>query len=410
MSNQRRLFMQQLTFSILFIWLAVCHSEPQEDTTDYTPASVATEARTEAYTEPHNDPTQTLASKNSTSLQTELALYQTAAQKPWVALDIDHHKLKSGRHNPVVPLIRERLQLSGDLGNSENPDNTIYDKQLILAVKHFQARHNLNADGIIGHDTLTELNIPPEQRIKSIQVNLQRWSDLSKKLGERFIIVNIPDYQLYLFDKGNQVLMMKAIVGKPDWQTPELISRITRIVFNPYWNVPVTIAANDLVPKAKSDPYYLEDMHIKVFINNGNHSEQVDRSEIDWQNVKSEDTSYTFRQDPGDDNALGVVKFEFPNEHDVYLHDTPVKSLFEGPVRDLSHGCVRLEKPLDLVTYLMKDDPKWDENRTQEILDTHKTNYIKIPKPIPIYITYITVWADENGVVNYRDDIYQRDI
>ncbi len=390
MSNHFRLFMQYLILNFAALWLCPSYSETIPSAPLVTPPL-------------------TLASKNVTLLQNELNHYQNAVQQPWVPLTLES-KLKLGKKNSSVPLLRQRLQIAGDLNNENPNDNSIYDAQVAHAVKHFQYRHALEADGIIGKATLAELNIPPEQRIKTLQINLQRWSDLAKKLGNRFIIVNIPDFALYLFDQGNQVMMMKTIVGKPDLQTPELNSRITRIIFNPYWHVPDKIAARDIIPKLRKDPYYLDDMHIKVYVKDSDHTEQVSGNDVDWQRTQGDDLSYEFRQEPGEDNALGVVKFEFPNSYSVYLHDTPVKTLFEQPYRALSHGCIRLENPLDLVNYLIQDNTEWNSDRIDTVIDSHQTTNIRIIKPIPIYITYITAWADENGVVNYRNDIYNKDL
>ena len=362
-----------------------------------------------SYGDEFDEPTSLSPKNKLIILQTELTRYEVAAQKPWLQIT-KQTKMKIGKRYANVPALRERLEAIGDLTLQYAVDPTFFDPTLREAIKRFQTRHGLKADGILGKDTITQLNVSPQVRIHAIQVNMQRWQEFSKKLGDRYIMVNIPDYQMYLYEDGKPVLTMRAVVGKPDLQTPELTSKITRIVLNPYWNVPNKIAANDLLPKVQADPYYLADMHINVYIRDDERSGQLAQNDIDWERVKDTDNSiYHFRQEPGEGNALGLVKFEFPNEYDVYLHDTPAKTLFENPLRALSHGCVRLEKPFDLVSYLMKDSADWSEERTQAVLDNHKTTYVPIARPIPIYITYLTVWADEAGVVNYRDDIYQRD-
>jgi murein L,D-transpeptidase YcbB/YkuD len=377
-SNLTRLFMQYLSGFIFTIFLTLSFAD---SIPEYMSA---------------NNPIP-LADKNYILLQAELARYELASQKPWPTISTQR-LLKRGMKNDNIPLLREQLIIAGDLRETTDElDNHLFDGHLAEAVRQFQTRHGLKADGVVGSATLVQLNISPEERMRAIQVNMQRWATLSKQLGNRFILVNIPDYQLYLFDDGRQVMTMKAIVGKTDWQTPELSSRVTRIVLNPYWNVPDKIASNDLAPKVRSDPYYLNDMNIKVFIRNG--TEEINSGDVDWESVRAEDSQYLFRQEPGDGNALGQIKFEFPNTHNVYLHDTPAKSLFEQPLRALSHGCIRLERPLDLADYLMKDDPDWSDERIQEIIYERKTKTI----------TYITVWADENGMVNYRDDVYKRD-
>ena len=404
MSNHPRLFMRHLTIFILATSFSLCYANEAS----YTQPSYLDEHKptTDA---PTTTASQSQSAKQNDQLQIELSRYQAALQKPWPIL-LEHKRYRIGKKYDDVPELRDRLEITGDLNPSDTLDKNLFDDALVVAIQRFQTRHGLKSDGVVGKLTIAELNVLPAARIKAIQLNIQRWALLSKQLGERYILVNIPDYQLYLFEDGQQVLTMKAIVGKPTLQTPELASRITRVVFNPYWNVPDKIAAKDLAPKVKEDPYYLSDMHIRVFVRNSEHSREVDSSQIDWENVQSNDMPYDFRQEPGDDNALGQVKFEFPNPYDVYLHDTAAKDLFNLEIRDLSHGCVRLERPLDLVSYLMKDSPNWSEELTQSILDSRKTKAVSVAKPIPIYITYITVWTDENGMVNYRDDIYQRDI
>jgi len=352
--------------------------------------------------------TPSLSEKNYYQLNDALKFYQTAAQNPWQTL-ILHRILKLGSKNPNVILLRERLQRSRDL-STINDNNPIFDPTLDQAVKSFQMRHGLKADGIVGEMTLAELNVPPEERVKQIQASMDRWEKLNKKLGSRFIMVNIPDYQMYLIDNNKIVLAMKAIVGKPTRQTPELYSRVTRLILNPYWHVPTKIAKNDILPKIQEDPEYLEDMNIHVIEQIHNKPTEVDSNDIDWDDMsEQDDMNLDFRQDPGDKNALGVVKFEFPNDYDVYMHDTPAKNLFDSYPRDFSSGCIRLEKPFDLVSYLMKDNADWDNQRIQDVIQSKKTTYVRIMKPIPIIITYITAWVDDNGKVNFRDDIYHLD-
>lgn len=373
-----------------------------------TPSSEA--AQSTDNTEQPAENTQPAPNPNTEAgiLSSELSRYQQLANQPWDT--IPHVKLKYHANNQTVLLLRTRLRATGDLSAEADTQNTLFDKNLVAAVKNFQARHGLKADGIVGSATLAELNVTPKERIQQITVNISRWQELSPQLRDRYIMVNIPDYKFHLVENGQEVLNMKAIVGKPDWPTPLVTSRVTRVVFNPFWNVPTNIANRDIIPKAIDDPYYLDDMHIKVYVDHGNGNEQVDQNHINWSRVEDSDNNpYIFRQDPGDDNSLGLVKFEFVNPYDVYLHDTPAKSLFDEDTRALSHGCIRLERPFDLVSYLMKDDIDWNSDRLQTILESHKTTYVRVQQPIPIFITYLTVWADENGVVNYRNDVYNRD-
>lgn len=349
-----------------------------------------------------------LANRNFWLLNQSLTLYQNAAKYNVEELPSEPHLLKVGMKGNSILLLREHLRMTGDLAEENDQGGSHFDRDLAHAVKNFQDRHGLKADGVVGGDTRVQINVPPEIRLRQIAVNMQRWADLSNKLGNRFIIVNIPDFHMYLIENDKTVLMLRAIVGKPDLQTPELASKITRVVFNPYWNIPNKIAQNDIIPKMLQDPSYLYRMHIRAFRSQEDDSPELNPSRINWQ-AAANGFNYFLRQEPGADNALGLVKFEFQNSHDVYMHDTSAKTLFEKDIRDFSHGCIRLENPFALVEYLMKDDPHWNNDRIQRVLERGKTTYVKLSHPIPIFITYITAWVDQEGRVNFRDDLYQLD-
>lgn len=350
-----------------------------------------------------------LASRNFWELNNAFTIYQEAAKNPWPIIPDEPHILKRGKKSDVVPVLRERLKITGDLPADDDHQGRQFDDALEAAVMVFQARHGIKPDGVVGDNTRFEMNVPPEVRIKQIAINMQRWADLANKLGDRFVMVNIPDFNLYLIDDGKRVLEMRAIVGKPDLPTPEISSKITQLEFNPYWNIPPTIAKRDIAPKMIEDPDYVYKNHIRAFAVEGDDSSQVSPRHIDWYRAAEEGVNYHLRQDPGTDNALGRVKFVFQNTKDVYLHDTPAKNLFSMDIRSFSHGCVRLENPFALVDYLMKDNPEWSQERMQEILDSGENKYVKVPHPISIFITYITAWVDEDGRVNFRDDLYQLD-
>jgi L,D-transpeptidase YcbB len=363
-----------------------------------------------AYAE--DSPTQanmTLASKNFWQLTRALAFYQHAAEQPWPYIPAEPHLLKLGTKSQTVPLLRERLKITGDMDPDANTDSKMYDEQLANAVEQFQLRHGMTPDGVVGDATRTELNVPPYVRIQQIAINMKRWADLVDKFTDRFILVNIPDFHMYLIENNNIVLSLRAIVGKPELPTPELTSKVTRIIFNPYWNIPKKIARDDIIPKTLEDRNYLEKTHIRVFRQEDNDASEINPNYVDWQAALDNADSFHFRQDPGPENSLGLIKFEFQNSHDVYMHDTSAKELFDTHVRDLSHGCIRLENPCQLAEYLMKDDPNWNDEHIRDVIDTGKTQYVKVPHPIPIFITYITAWVDEAGRVNFRDDLYQLD-
>jgi L,D-transpeptidase YcbB len=390
MSNHR-LFMRLLAILILAIILSSCTS-----TTIQTSRPTA------------NMTTLSLADKNYEQLQKTLPIYQEAVLHPWAELP-PHARLKPGSKNINVLALRGRLKATGELKQEDDHGLTLYDKQLTEAVKRFQLNHGLEPTGSVGPATLAELNITPADRLKQIQVNMVRWSKLSHELGNRYIMINVPDYRLQVVENGSIVLSMKAIVGKPERPTPEVSSIVTRVVFNPDWNVPKTIADEDIVPKVLNNPNYLNEMHIDILDRQTDDAIMINPDEIDWQSAEENGFPYHFRQEPGNNNALGLVKFEFENSHDVYLHDTPAKDLFDKNKRDFSSGCIRLEKPFELANYLMKSDPTWDDERMQEILDTGRTSYVKASMPTEIVITYLTAWVDEAGNIQFRDDIYLED-
>ncbi len=401
MSDRIRLFMHRffLGLSFLFITITTVAAEnviPNDDRASQNNSIFANVNET------------SLAQKNYAKLRQALLLYQNASMHPWPVIQ-GNRLLKEGMHSKIVPLLRERLREINELPADYNQMDNRYDSELAASIRLFQEHNGLQADGIIGQNTLEKLNILPALRAKQIEINMQRWASLLPYLGSRFIMVNIPEYRLHVYEDNQEVLSMKAIVGKPTSPTPELNSQIKRLVFNPPWNVPVKIAQKELVNKVMENPGYLDENHIRIFDSPESDAVEINQYDVDWEAAANNGFPYHFRQDPGDDNSLGLVKFEFENSHDVYLHDTPAKELFNQEIRDLSHGCVRLENAFALVDYLMRDNPEWTEDRVQDILSEGKTKYIKAYRPTPILITYITAWVDEDGAINFRDDVYGKD-
>jgi len=341
--------------------------------------------------------------ENYTRLKKALDYYESLQTQSWPSISTSD--LKKGSSNPSVPELRERLRLTGDLSRAEDSQSELYDTALEIAVKRFQLRHGLQADGILGSRTERELNVSPYERAEEIRRNMQRWAALPLNLGRRFIFINIPEYRFDLVENGKAVLTMKIIVGKPDRPTPELVSALTQIELNPYWNIPPRIAQKDILPKILKDPHYLDQMNIKVVRHTKSEVIPVDASNIDWNAAAKNGFAYEFRQEPGKNNALGLVKFDFPNEYDVYMHDTPAKDLFSKDNRIFSSGCIRLERPFALLSYLLNGNPEWDLHHTAEVLQSGKLTTIKI-KPLPVYIIYATAWVDRNGVLNFRRDPY----
>ena len=310
-------------------------------------------------------------------------------------------KVKPGQTNRDVPALAARLAATGDFGGrlpaAGRP--AAYSKELEEAVKAFQRRHGLADDGVVGPSVVSVMNVPVEKRIAQIELNLERWRWLPRSLGDRHILVNIPEYRLEVRDRNQVPLAMRVVVGKSDTPTPIFSGRMTYLVFSPYWNVPPDIAEGETLPEVLKDPGFLERSDMEVIDADGR---PVDPSAID----PADPTRYRFRQRPGAHNSLGLVKFMFPNEHNVYLHDTPADSLFARASRSFSHGCVRLEEPLALASYVLRDRGEWTRERIEEAMNAGEEKVVKLTAAIPVYLVYWTARASGDGVVQFRNDVY----
>jgi len=312
-------------------------------------------------------------------------------------------KLKEGSEHDAVPTVRKRLAVTHDYkGNADDPSRR-YDKALADAVRLFQVRHGLQEDGVLAGRTVAAINVPVAERIRQIELNMERWRWLPRDLGANHARVNIPEYRLDLWEGDTIAMTMRVVVGAPDNKTPIFADEMTHIVFSPYWNVPPSIASEETLPAVLNDPGYLARNNLEVV---GTSGRVLDPSSVDWSNP----SSYRFRQKPGTSNSLGLVKFMFPNNHNVYLHDTPADKLFAQQVRALSHGCVRVEQPTKLARYLLRDRREWDEDRIDAAMHAGRENHVKLSKPIPVYLLYMTARASHaDGSVHFRDDVYGYD-
>ena len=313
-------------------------------------------------------------------------------------------KLKQGQKSPHVAALAKRLAASGDYDGSVPSDATAspYTPQLQEAVKVFQRRHGLTDDGAIGPEVVAALNIPLEHRINQIAMNMERWRWLPRDLGDRFMLVNIPEMRLDVFDNDKVSLTMRVVVGKQDTPTPIFNDEMTHLVFSPYWNVPDSIAQGETLPAVINDPGFLQRTNMEVVDKAGN---VVDPSSVDL----NDPTAYRFRQKPGADNSLGLVKFMFPNQFNVYLHDTPADSLFERAARSFSHGCVRVEDPVALAQYVLRDQPEWDEDRIRDAMEAGTEKHVKLKSPIPVFLGYWTARVRPDNTVQFRKDVYEID-
>lgn len=317
--------------------------------------------------------------------------------------------MRKGDSEERIAALRKRLILAGDLDEQETIDDHLFDETLEKAVIRFQRRHGLEPDGLVGRETIAQLNTSVEQRLKTVLVNMERWRWLPENLGDRYIIVNIANFELDVIDNGSRVMNMRVIVGRNYRRTPVFTGQMTYLVFSPYWNIPPGITANDVLPQVKRDIQYLAKNNIRVLQGWGADAREIDPVTVDWSIITPRNNPYRFRQNPGPNNSLGLVKFMFPNKYNVYLHDTPARELFARVQRDFSSGCIRIEQPVELAEYLLSDRPEWTRDAIVAAMRRGVERTVTLVRSIPVHLLYWTSWTDENGTVHFRRDIYNRD-
>jgi len=341
-------------------------------------------------------------------LKQALADYRAlAAGGGWSRLP-EGETLKPGMRDERVPLLRRRLVEAGDLAGAE-AESDQFDAPLEAAVTRFQRRHGLTPDGAVGRMTMAALDVPVEDRIDQMLLNMERRRWMPRDLGERYVFVNMADFELKVVDGPQTVLDDRVVVGTPFQQTPEFSEMMTYIVVNPYWNIPPSIAGKEMLPKIRKDAGYLARNRIEVLSDWTESGRPVDPATIDWSRLSARHFPYKLRQVPGADNALGRLKFMFPNRFNIYLHDTPARTLFERTVRSFSHGCIRVQHPVDLAAVLLDGADGWTKDRIEAAIATGERQVISLPRPLPVHLTYLTAWVNKDGAVNFRDDIYGRD-
>lgn len=311
--------------------------------------------------------------------------------------------LRIGASGQPVAALRQRLIISGDLDPTLGVSNA-FDSYVDAAVKRFQARHGIPADGIVGNSTFAALNVPASVRLNQLATNLTRLQMLTGKLSERFVMVNIPAAQIEAVESGYVAQRHTAVVGKVDRPSPILSSAIHEVNFNPFWTVPASIIRRDLIPKMQSDPGYLEDYRIRIYDRQGS---ELFSNQVNWNS--DEATNYMFRQDPGDFNSLGQVRINFHNKDGVYMHDTPAKGLFNEEYRFDSSGCVRVQNVRELITWLLRDNSEWGREQVDMMYRNGERLDVPLAKRVPVHWTYFTAWAMTDGVVHFRNDIYGLD-
>jgi len=340
-------------------------------------------------------------------LQQALAHYRAiAAAGGWPVLP-DGPTLRPGDRDPALTVLRQRLLhegMDGPVGDGQ----ALFDAPLEAAVRRFQARHGLDADGAVGRQTRRALNTPASFRVDQLIANLERRRWLGEAPGRRQVRVNVAAFTLEAIDGPAVALRMRVVVGRPYRPSPEFSDRIRYLVLNPYWEVPPRLAVRDKLPLIRSDPGYLAREHIRVLSGWGEGVRQIDPASVDWWRV-ARPLPYRLRQDPGPWNALGRIKFMFPNGYDVYLHDTPARELFAHAERGFSSGCIRLQEPLALADWLLADDPRWSPEALRAAIDSGQTRTVNLREPVPVYLLYWTAWGGSDGAVQFRRDIYDRD-
>ncbi|RDV14022.1 hypothetical protein DXT99_17135 [Pontibacter diazotrophicus] len=359
-----------------------------------------------------------------TRLRDKLQEYRKLEEEGgWPKIELGDRKvLKEGDTAAAVLTLRKRL--NPDKQFSQNDSALyVYDGNLARQVKQFQMLHGLKEDGVVGGNTLSTMNVPVEERIRQITINMERWRWIPKRLvpkslDQKYIWVNIPEYKMYIYEDPDndpeaeraykKVMDMRVIVGKTMHSTPIFSDKLEYVVMAPFWNVPNTIMEAEIKPKLVNNPDWLSTQNMEVVTKEKN-PKNISPSSINWDNVTKENFQYMVRQKPGPKNSLGMIKFLFPNEYNVYLHDTPADALFSQTSRDFSHGCVRVEQPVELAKYLLQDQPEWTESKIRSTMTSGEEEWVTLPTKVQVYIVYFTSWVDEKGQIHFREDLYGHD-
>jgi L,D-transpeptidase YcbB len=315
--------------------------------------------------------------------------------------------IRPGDDDQRVPALRRRLVAEGYLKRVSSYDNFTFDGELEAAVKNFQETHGLRPSGRVDRPTLDELNVTADARLKQVRLNATRLQELQQQRpDERYILVNVPAYQLEAVERHEVQMRHRVIVGRNERETPNVRATVKALNFFPYWRVPDSIGKLDLVPRLRKEPDYIEKEKIRVFA--AADGKEMDSRAIDWNQV--DPARIKFKQDPGPQNALGLVRIDMINEHGVYMHDTPMKKLFEQRARNFSAGCVRVQDVFQLAEWIARYEIGWENpGRVESVLQSGQALDVTLTRPMPVIFTYITAWGEPNGVVHFRPDIYNRD-
>lgn len=316
-------------------------------------------------------------------LKDQLKEYRNIAAKGgWPAIKADKKKYQAGDSGTAIKQIRQYLQVTGDLPTDDGSSR--FDSSLTHGIKNFQRRYGMNEDAVIGPAVIREMNVPVNQRIEQIMVNMERCRWVPARPPGEYLVINIPDYKLYVFNKDSALWSMNVVVGQAVHKTVIFYGEMKYVVFSPYWNIPPGILKNEVLPGIRRNPNYLA-------------------------SHRMEKVGNTYRQKPGPANSLGLVKFLFPNSYNIYLHDTPSKSHFGRENRAFSHGCIRLAEPKKLAEYLLRNQPEWTSDKITKAMNAGKEQYVTLKETVPVFIGYLTAFVTSDGKLNFRQDVYNRD-
>ena len=321
-------------------------------------------------------------------LQKQLSRYHAIAEDGgWGIIRLDRKNYRPGDRGPAIPALKKRLRASGDFHSKDT--SALYTQELHDAVRKVQRRFGFQQNGLVFKEFVNQLNVPVEKRIQQLQLNMQRAREMAPNTGGTRLVANIPEFTLYVYEGDRIAFTMPIVVGTESNKTVVFNDEMQQIVFSPYWNVPPSIVRNEILPAMRKSRNYL--------------------SRNNMEQTGTENGLPVIRQRPGKSNSLGLVKFLFPNSHNIYFHDTPAKSLFQIRKRTFSHGCIRLAEPQKLATYLLRDHPDWTPDKIESAMKSGKEQYVKLPQKVPVSITYFTAWVDGDGLLNFREDIYGHD-
>ena len=323
------------------------------------------------------------------ALKEQLSKYYTIAkQGGWPTINSTKKSIKKGTSLPEIAVIKKRLQITNDM--PANDTSQRFNDTLETGVKNFQLRHGHKPTGLITDSLIKEMNVPTINRLEQILMNMERMRWLANQPKGNMIVVNIPEFVLHVYEGDRKAFDMDVVVGKEGHNTMMFNGDLNQVVFSPYWNVPSSIVQKEILPAIEKNPNYLNKENMEI--------------------TGNEDGVPVIRQKPGEKNALGRVKFLFPNSFNIYFHDTPVKSLFAKEKRAYSHGCIRLKEPEKMANYVLRNQPEWTPEKIEEAMNSGDQKFVKVKDPIPVVVTYYTAWVDENGLLNFRDDIYGHDM